>query len=212
MSEFNPDWFDEEFYRRTTGDKGAKRDQNSPNYIEYAHKVKIAMRKSGINTLLDIGCGMGWRTLNHIDNGFDATGCDISRWAFENSVLPPTKHICSDMRDLKNLNQTFDVVSVERSIEYLPEGDLMPTLETIYSLAKRYVIFSVIISDHRDQTIASMGAIKRLSMFPREYWNKLFSHFDWRLNASKTRIMLLNNWDGIWVFEKGVMPRPPKRF
>lgn len=200
---FNEKFFDEEFYRRKTGTKGAKRDGQSPFYIEFANKFKSAFGSS-VKTVLDIGCGMGWRTLNHIKNGYDATGCDISQWAFDNSVLPKGKHICSDMRDLRNHTQElFDVVIAERSIEYLPdEATHRSALSAITSLSKNKIVFAIICSDHKDKELVRRAAPGRLGIKPKAYWESLFFEFGLQVNKNQTDAMITGGWDCIWVVNK----------
>lgn len=197
MPIFNFNYFDRDFYRSFTNRKGAKRDRQSPHYIEFAAKVKECFHNTDVRTVLDIGCGMGWRTLNHLDNGFDATGVDVSRWAYNNSVLPPGKHICSDMR---HLTGSYDLVIVERSIEYLPPKYIVSTLDVLSKLATKYIIFSVICSDHKNSKIVKNASPGRLTMVTKAEWQEWFSAHPWKLDEDKTAIMLGNDWDCQWVF------------
>jgi ubiquinone biosynthesis O-methyltransferase len=98
--------------------------------------------------ILDIGCGMGWRTTNHFRNGWSAYGCDVSDWAYFNSVLPLGRHFCCDMRDLpRRVKRSFQVVSVERSIEYLPQDEAVKALDSIDAVATDYVVTSIICTE-----------------------------------------------------------------
>lgn len=199
-NEFNPDFFDSEFYNQKTGKKGAKRDQQSPFYIEFSGKFKAAFGNQ-IKTILDIGCGMGFRTLNHIQNGYDATGCDISKWAFENSVLPAGKHICCDMRLLnEHAKAPFDCVIVERSIEYLPAHS--EAMNAITSLSSGYFVFSIICSDHADPELVKRAAPGRLGINPKKYWLDIFNQYNLVEDVEKTNIFLRGKWDCIWVMKK----------
>lgn len=207
---FDSNFFDEEFYRSSEkapigiGLKGAKRDGNSPYYIEYAAKMKEAFAGCEGFSILDIGGGMGWRTMNHIENGFDAYACDISRWAFENSIMPSGKHYCMDIRDVGQIERQFDIVNVERILEYLPASEMFRALEAAWSRVRPggFMVASIICSDHRDQSVVFCAQPGRLNICPRDGWLEIFFDLGAKIDEDKTKIFLGNDWDCVWVWRK----------
>jgi hypothetical protein len=208
MGEFDKTFFDEEFYRSKIHDKngigikGAKRDQNNPFYKEFSGKVNRILGGQ-VKTILDIGGGMGIRTKNYIDLGFDAYCCDVSEWAYQNSEIGKDKHYCCDVREIDmKVPGVYDLVVTERILGYVPETGTDKALENIYNKCTKYAIFSIICSDHKDQERPIQGAPGRINMKPRTYWLEKLNSFNWKINEEKTKVMLENGWDCIWVFEK----------
>lgn len=199
---FDSNYFDEEFYKRQTGQKGAKRNQNSPFYMEFAAKLKAAFPIHDLS-LLDIGCGMGWRTLNHFRNHFSAYGCDVSDWAYFNSVLPAGRHYCCDVRELsKRINRKFNIVNLERIVEYLPVQDARRIIEAVDHVAQDYVVAAIICSDHQDPQVVENARPGRLNINTKEFWESLAAERGWVKDEEKTAIMVSGGWDCIWVFRK----------
>jgi len=196
-------YFDKDFYTGETGDKGGPRNVNHECYIEYASRLKEAVKDTDCKTLLDIGAGIGLRTTNYINNGFDAYPCDISEYAFENSVLKD-KYYCCDVRNLDAIKNYFDIVNVERILGYLKPEDSLLALENIDRKAKRFIFFSIICLDHVDQiNVVNIARPGRINLQLKSFWLELFSKFkNWKFDEEKTKIMLRNGWDCIWVFEK----------
>ena len=202
MSQFDPKFFDKDFYIGGCEEKGYhKRNENNEHYIEFSRRLTEAFKGSGMKTVLDIGAGVGVRTINHINNGFDAYPCDISQWAYDNSMLP-NKHYCCDVRNMKKIKQTFDIVISERQLGYIPAEDALMALEQIDSKAKHYIVFSIICSDHIDPNIPIVAKPGRLNIAPKKFWEDLFARFDWKLDEEKTRAMLEPAWDCLWVYKK----------
>lgn len=205
----SPEYFDEDFYTSITGVKGKhRRDQNCPNYIEYARRMKEAFKdllsEETKPTLLDIGAGVGIRTKNHIDNGFDAYSCDVSIWAAKHSVIPE-KHYCVDIRKIGDY-PFIDIVNVERVLGYIPKDDSELAVANAFLIAKKYVVITVICSDHIDQeNVVKVAKPGRINIQPKAFWEDIFSRYTtrgWELDKEKTDIMLQNGWDCIWVFKK----------
>lgn len=209
MAKFDPSFFDEEFYRSTKigpngiGLKGAKRDSNSPFYVEYAWKVTKALADDpDCKTMLDIGGGVGYRSENHESEGRDVYTCDVSKWAADNSIRPD-KHYHLDIRKLSTINRQFDLVNVERVIEYLPARESLKALKEVDAVASKYIFLAIICADHVDgEGITVRAAPGRLNINTKAYWDGLFAKMPWTLDQAKTDIMLEGGWDCIWCFRK----------
>lgn len=195
------DYFDEDFYRG--GGKGAVRDKDSPFYRMYASRVLSCIGGKEYK-ILDVGCGMGIRTMHYVTAGEAVVGFDVSKWAYESTVLPEGRHVLGDVRKINTyfLYRAFDVVNVERVMAYLPEEDARETVGRVVEVASKYVIFSIICSDHGDGKAAKRGAPGRLNINTKQYWEELFVEVDLTLNEEYTKRMRAQGWDCIWFLER----------
>ena len=207
--QFKADYFDEDFYKSKTGVKGThKRDENNMAYMEFSRRVRQAF-DINTKTILDIGAGVGVRTINYINREFDAYPCDVSKYAYDNSKLPE-RHYLSDIRDLKEVDRTFDIVIADRVLGYIPPEDSLRALQAIDSKSDKYIILSIICLDHIDPAIVECAKPGRINIQLKSFWNELFKSFPhWTLDKEKTDIMLQNGWSCIVVIRKdkeGISP------
>ena len=202
-TKFDAKWFDEGFYR---GAKGSKRDEVSPFYHFFIGRVLSTYKDKSYEgmKLLDIGCGMGFRTNIYRNHKIDATGLDVSEWASENSVLPPKRHICGDIRYVHKLftRKSFDLVVPERVMAYLPKEDATLTVKRLAALTKKNIIFSIICADHLSETRVKSGSPGRINIAPKSFWLDCFEKADLEINEEKTAIMCAGGWDCIWFLER----------
>lgn len=200
---FNAEWFDESFYR---GGKGSIRDKESPFYHLFISRVLATYGDKSYEgmKLLDVGCGMGIRTMIYRRNRIDAYGLDISKWAFENSVLPEGKHFCGDTRKVSGFfeQRSFDLVVAERVMGYIPKEDAAATVKRLASLTKKNIIFSIICLDHVSKQRVLSGAPGRINIAPKSFWSDCFGAANLKINKEKTAIMCKGGWDCIWLLER----------
>lgn len=204
---FSAEYFDEDFYVSKTGVKGFhRRDQNCPNFIEFARRIKEAFKDTDCRSILDIGAGTGIRTTNHIQNGFDAYPYDVSKYGYDNSVLP-NRHYLSDIRNLSSVHRTFDIVIAERVLGYIPPEDSEKAVSACFEKAKKYLVFSIICEDHPDkQGVVEVARPGRINIQMSSFWEDIFKKFKMTLDEEKTKIMLetkVGVRHGIWIFKKG---------
>jgi len=201
-------WFDEDFYlcktgikRKKSGRKGGFRNGPPENYQDYSNKLSEIFPEKG--TLLDIGGGYGNRTVSRQQAGFDAYCCDVSKWAYENGVLPKEKYICCDVRELtKHTKKTFYIVSAERCLAYVPKEGAEQAIREIHKVCEKWAVFSIVISDHVHQKNPLIGAYGRLNITVGKFWEELFEKVGFRYDAEKTKLGRLGPEHGFWVCEK----------
>ena len=203
-SEFNADWFDENFYR---GGKGSIRDKESPFYRMFVNRVIETFGEEEYKglQLLDCGCGLGIRTNIYICQGFDAFGIDISKWAHENHVLEEGHHECVDLRWIPDGLfgiEKFDLLSVERVMGYIPKRDAQKVVKNLVKLTKKNIIFSIICSDHSGSEAVLRGSPGRINIAPKKFWLEIFKKAGLIVNGEKTAIMCKSDWDCVWFLEK----------
>ena len=199
---FDAKQFDSDFYHCETGTKGKhKRDVNHDVYLWFSERLTDAFKDTDCKSVLDIGAGLGIRTTNHIANGFDAYPCDVSQYGHDHSVLPD-KHYLADVRDLSKVDRTFDIVIAERVLGYIPPKDSLKALKQIDSKADKYIVFSIICSDHKDRNIVEIAKPLRKNIQPQQFWLDLFAKFNWHFDEDKTNTFLKDDWSCIWVYKK----------
>ena len=200
---FDPSWFDEGFYR---GSKGSIRDKESPFYHQFVNRVLMTYKDKSYEEmkLLDVGCGLGIRTMIYRKNKIDAYGLDVSRWAYENTALPDFKHFCGDVRKVGRFFElrSFDLVVAERIMGYIPKKDAEFAVKRLASLTKKNIIFSIICSDHRSKQRVLSGAPGRINIAPKSFWLSCFEKASLKINIEKTAIMCQGGWDCVWFLEK----------
>lgn len=212
MKKFDENYFDEDFYK--SGDKGAIRNLDSPHYRMFASKVDTCIQKMTSHkkirkvdfTILDVGCGVGWEAKHYIEYGYDAYGCDVSAWAFNNSVLPDGHRFCGDIRRLVDVipPAKFDLVIANRILAYLPsEEDIINALKQLIMFAKRNILLAIICSDHKGKMVQEWAkGSGRITFLPKAWYEKQFKSLGLMLRKDLTEIMLAGDWDCVWWLRK----------
>lgn len=200
---FDAEYFDEEFYVCRTGTKGGKRDVEIPVFPFYVSLMLECFGGKGFK-FLDIGCGVGLRTMHYINAGEDAIGFDVSKYAYEHSALPDEKKVLGDVRNIAEIfpENSFDVINCERTMSYLPEEDANEIIKNLAKVTKKYVMFAIICTDHKDQNLQVAGKPGRLNINTKEYWENLFFLNGLMIDFEKTKIMRPEYWDCTWVVRK----------
>jgi SAM-dependent methyltransferase len=94
------------------------------------------LKKYGVSTVLEIGCGAGNLAQRLLAHGYDYTGMDISSdmLAIARRQLPPCPLVQGDMRSFR-LDGHFDgALIVGRSLSYLLENrDIRDTFESVHA-------------------------------------------------------------------------------
>lgn len=89
--------------------------------------------------VLDAGCGSGRDTMYFVQDGFDATGMDISSGLIQHAKkeYPVGKFLVGDMRALEFGDADFDGVWANASLlHYENRGDVLKSLQEFYRVLK----------------------------------------------------------------------------
>jgi SAM-dependent methyltransferase len=201
--EFDPKYFDEEFYVCKTGYKGGKRDQNNPTYKDFSNRIFKAFESEDIKTILDIGGGVGYRTLNYQAKGYDAWTFDVSEYAYQHSVNPG-KHICEDITQnyIPGTN-VFDLVIAERILGYIDPEKSEQALLNIEKFSNKWIVLAIICQDHvAGDWFVEVARPGRINIQPKKFWMHKVQKLGWIQDELKTEIMNAGGWDGITVWRK----------
>jgi len=164
--------------------------QSFIDYDEEYQFYKALLDKSGVNSILEIGCGTGQLAKRFLRDGYGYTGIDVSMPMLEyaRKEMPSHHFHQMDMREI-NLETTFDAVIITaRSISYiLSNVDVIATFRSIKNVLKDegVLIFDFIdaknfipsIDDHEvisHEVVIDNVRYKRDSIFERRIdnsWN-----------------------------------------
>ena len=88
-------------------------------FHDYVQFVSGVARSGG--RALDVGCGSGWSSSLISEAGFDTTGLDLNRAAFEVSESARLHFAVGDAMELPFPDASFDVVSAYQTLEHVPD-------------------------------------------------------------------------------------------
>ncbi len=114
---------------------------------------------------MDVGCAFGDFVSRFSEKGFEAFGCDVSKWATVKAkkLHPETSIVRADVNLLPLKDGVVDVVTVLETLEHCP--DIQRVLKEIHRIVapSGLVVFSVPTTDLND-TYADQTHIWHLSL------------------------------------------------
>jgi len=184
MKEFDADYFEGE---------------TSPiNYDSISYKITVWLRfrtlvsilrelnrTSGI--LIDIGCAFGDFISKLSKEGYEALGCDVSKWATTKAkkLHPEICIVRTDVNFLPFKDKAFNIITMLETLEHCPK--LNKVLDETHRIVapKGLVIFSVPTTDLND-TYADKTHLWHLSL---KEW---LEHFERKFHLVKVKYFLKN--------------------
>lgn len=123
------------------------------NYVNYSWRPDLTLphaiyvsRHLGIqqgHTILDVGCSRGYFVKAMRIMGFEAFGCDISKWAIENCD-PDVKPFVWNRPPISG--ERFDWITMKDVAEHVPMEELIGLLSNLSISAKRGMLIIVPLS------------------------------------------------------------------
>lgn len=107
------------------------------------------------SSLLDLGCGSGYKTKYMKDKGYEIEGFDFSEGMINKSKekFPDINFEVFDIYDLDNLNKTYDGIFCQAVLLHIPKKDIIFILEKIKSRMKNDGILYVAIKGMKESGI-----------------------------------------------------------
>lgn len=131
--------------------------------------------------VLDIGCAKGFLVKHLRDNGVQAFGVDISKYAVEKSPVVEFL-LVGDMTRLPYPDDFFDVVTSHDVFEHLSEQDARLAIRECLRVGRKQ--YHVITCTEYD-----FGGDKtHINMQPEKYWKDLFPEVIVRRSSNKNTI------------------------
>ena len=136
--------------------------------------------------LLELGCAYGYFINKAKNNGFDATGCDISQFAIDEGkkMFPDIDISQSDISKLKFKDKTFDIVATFETLEHCK--NLEDVLEEMNRVIKDDGLLLVSIPDTQVLPVEKDVDPTHIWHLSLEEWVKRISKSGFKLIKSLT--------------------------
>lgn len=102
------------------------KDHKEDDWWHEGTKSFVALLKPGA-TVLDVGCGAGFKSKYLHKNGLNVTGIDFSEKFIEiaRRDVPQVQFYIMDMNDVEKLGQRFDAVFAQASLLHIPKSEAL---------------------------------------------------------------------------------------
>ena len=143
-------------------------------WIEGADKFLEFLPKG--SSILDIGCGSGYKTAYIKEKGYTVEGCDFSEGMIELSKnnFPDINFEVFDIYDLDKLNKKFDGIFCQAVLLHIPKNDIFEILSNMKSLLNDSGYLYIAVKEKRD--FEPEEEIKKENDYGYEY-ERYFSYF-----------------------------------
>jgi 2-polyprenyl-3-methyl-5-hydroxy-6-metoxy-1,4-benzoquinol methylase len=108
----------------------------------YVHRVIEIIKKSGAQTVLEVGCGDGWNCGEMVKAGLDVVGIDwsINGIAYATALVQGAKFMRADVTSpefISKFPDKFDAVALVEVIEHIPPNDCVTAIRNIVAPLKK---------------------------------------------------------------------------
>lgn len=128
-------------------------------------------------TVLDVGCGTGELILELRKRGIDAYGVELSKDALELVPDEIKQYVAlGDPTDkLPHKTNEFDLVATFDVLEHIDRGKLRKALDEMTRVSRKYILHKIYTRENVFITLFHGKDYSRVSLFPKQFWHKLFS-------------------------------------
>lgn len=107
----------------------------------YVGRVVELLKRSGVRTALEVGCGDGWNCARLVEAGIEPVGIDWSpsAIAYASMLVRGGRFLCGDIRDPEftaRCPEPFDAALMIEVIEHIPPRDCVGTLRNVARVIK----------------------------------------------------------------------------
>lgn len=119
------------------------------------------------DTILDVGCALGYTVKYALDLGVNAYGIDFSEYAVKNSFAPERIYQFDITRPIEfPISGSFDLTMCIEVLEHIEEKYVDYVIHRMCYMTNKYIYFSSTCTDFEDPT--------HINVQPPEYWIKKF--------------------------------------
>lgn len=143
-------------------------------WVEGADKFLEFLPKG--SSVLDLGCGSGYKTKYIKEKGYDVEGCDFSEEMIKISKknFPGIIFEVFDIYDLDKLDKKFDGIFCQAVLLHIPKKDVISILDKMKSLLNVDGYLYIAVKEKRD--FEPEEEIKKENDYGYEY-ERFFSYF-----------------------------------
>lgn len=163
MSDMNGTQYDEAYYKSHCGANYERNNGWEEIFSKYAEHI---IKELNPDTVLDVGCAVGYLVESLRDRGIEAEGIDISDYAIAN-VRPDMKPYCRVQDATIPIQKKYHLITCIEMMEHLPADKVPVAIENICKHADM-IIFSSTPFDYDEQTHVSVHA--------PSYWVEQFAY------------------------------------
>jgi SAM-dependent methyltransferase len=135
------------------------------------HAAAIIKIFDDINSILDLGCGLGQvcQLLSESHKYEQIVGIDVSSYALEKVIkaAPDLKLVQFNKGYLPLVNNSFDLVFSSEVFEHVPRADVLRLVNEAIRVSKRYICFSI--------SLAHVGIPSHITLRPKQWWRAVFA-------------------------------------
>ena len=107
----------------------------------YVGRVVEVLKRSGVRTALEVGCGDGWNCARLVEAGIETVGIDWSpsAIAYASMLVQGARFFCGDVRDPEfaaRWPEPFDAALMIEVVEHIPPRDCVATLRNVARVIK----------------------------------------------------------------------------
>lgn len=109
----------------------------------FARRAYVVIRKKGLKTVLDLGCGQGQDSLYFAKRGLQVTAIDHAQAQSQTLVQAGVRFIEKDLRKMSFSANSFDVIYAHLSLHFFKDADTKRIFKRIYKILKPGGLFFV---------------------------------------------------------------------
>lgn len=154
---------------------------------------------------LDVGCGTGYLVKYLRKLGIDAYGVEISQHALD--LAPDEVKPFLSKADIVNLpfeDNSFDVVITFDVLEHLERSKIKKAVKETIRVSSKYILHKIYTTENIWITLTHGHDPSHLSVFPKKFWQNLFSSFENVSILKKGIFKLPSFFETIFLLKKKV--------
>lgn len=146
-----------------------------PNYSHAKRVCDYLVRTYEFESVLDIGCAMGWSVNYFAEHGKEAKGIDVSEIAAQKATQLGREVHCGSATSIPFEDKCFDVVMSTDCYEHLRPDDVDTAIKEAFRVSRKYLCFTIATErDHNRLWRLIAGKPLHLTIMSLDEWIERF--------------------------------------